>query len=296
MLRHEVARALAGDFEVIDVPDGVAALQAAHEHLPELVVSDLATPGIDGIELLAALRGDPRTRSVPVIFVGERADPGPRDHHSAREPDDYLVRPFAAPELVTRVHRHIALRQAQRAWAIEYERAARELVGADQEDWRRAARDVPLLAEVQRREVKRELVDLTAIAREIAAELRVRDPARSVDVRVDDGLAAVADRALVTIALEQLLGNAWRFTSKRTDAAIVVESQHPGVFLVRDNGAGFDMARGSELEGAGIGLAIVRRIIERHGGECWVHGLVDRGATVRFTLGADSEPPVEDRR
>ena len=300
-LRREVALALANDFEVIHVPDGVAALQAAYEHLPELIVLDLAVRRIPFAELLPAIRVDPRTRSMPVIVVGE-----PTDAERSHDADDYLARPFTAPNLVARAHRHIARRQAERAQAIERKHAdaARALAQADAENWRRAAQEVPLLAEVERRELTRELIDMTPIARQIAAALQTRDPARGVNVRVADDLVVVADRVLVTIALEQLLENAWKFTQQRALAEIGVESPHPGVFLVHDNGAGFDMAdseqlfrpyrrlhAGSEFEGVGIGLSIVRRVVERHSGECWAHGRVDRGARVSFTLGADSEPP-----
>jgi signal transduction histidine kinase len=300
-LRCEIALALARDFEVIHAPDGVAALQAAHEQLPELIVLDLAVRRIPFAELLTAIRVDARTRSTPVIVVGEST--GAERSYDA---DDYLARPFTASDLVDLAYRHILLRQAERAQAIERERerAAHALAEADAEGWRRATQEVALLAEVERRELTRELLELTPIARRIATALQARAPARRVDVRVADGLVVVADRELVTIALEQLLENAWKFTRRRALAEIVVESPHPGVFLVRDNGAGFDMAGGeqlfrpyrrlhpdSEFEGLGIGLAIVRRVVERHNGESWAHGQVDRGATVWFTLGADSEPP-----
>ena len=89
-MRDEVAQLLADDFEVIGVPDGAVALQAAHEHLPELVISDLAMPQIDGAVLLAALRGDQRTSSMPVIFVVERPGTAKHDDGSALEPDGYL--------------------------------------------------------------------------------------------------------------------------------------------------------------------------------------------------------------
>jgi signal transduction histidine kinase len=298
-LRREIALALAIDFEVIHAPDGVAALQAAYEHLPELLVIDLAVRRIPLMELLAAIRADARTRSMPVIVVGE-----PTGAQRSDDADDYVARPFTAHDLVARAHRHIEQRRAERAQAIEQRRAAQAMAQADIEGWHRAAQEVPRLAEVERRELSRELIDLAPIARQIAAELQAHDPMRRVDIHVTDGLLVVADRVLVTIALEQLLGNAWKFTQRRALAEIVVESPHPGVFRVRDNGAGFDMAHseqlfrpyrrlhaGSEFEGAGIGLAIVRRVVERHGGESWAHGLVDRGASVWFTLGADSEPP-----
>lgn len=304
-LQREVADALADNFEVIGVPDGAAAVRAAREHLPELVLSDVESARIDGVALRATLGADPRTSSMPVMFIVAQADAGRRYDDLAASPDDYLVRPFTATELAASVHHHIVLRQTQRAWAIERERAARQLSDTDQDELRTAAREVPLFSHVERCALEREVVDLTALARQVTADLSARDPARMVDVQVSDGLTAVGDRALVTIVVEQLLGNAWKFTSTRTHAEIVVESQHAGVFVVRDNGVGFDMAQSDDLfrpyrrlhpsadfAGVGIGLAIVRRIVERHGGEAWAHGIVDGGATVWFTLGPDSEPPA----
>lgn len=137
-LRREFALALAHDFEVIHASDGVAALQAAYEHLPELIVLDLAVPRIPFVELLTAIRVDARTRSMPVIVVRE-----PSDAERSDDADDYLARPFTAPDLLARAHRHIGLRQADRAQAIERERAARALDQADAEDWHRAAQEIP---------------------------------------------------------------------------------------------------------------------------------------------------------
>jgi len=157
--------------------------------------------------------------------------------------------------------------------------------------------DLLALSQVGRGGLRRDTVNLTAITRRIVDDLRVRDPSRIVEVSVRDGLATTGDGRLVTIALENLLSNAWKFTSKRPRAEIVIDREADGVFTVRDNGAGFDMAHSerlfepfqrlhgtAEFAGTGIGLAIVRRIIERHGGRVWAQGVVDAGATVRFTL------------
>jgi signal transduction histidine kinase len=157
--------------------------------------------------------------------------------------------------------------------------------------------DLLRLSHAGREALQCEAIDLSAIARRIAADLRASAPSRAVEICVADGLTASGDGRLVTLALENLLVNAWKFTSKRSCAQIVVERGAGDAFAVRDNGAGFDMARGErlfqpfqrlhrsdEFEGTGIGLAIVRRIIERHGGRVWAEGAVDRGATFRFTL------------
>jgi PAS domain S-box-containing protein len=161
--------------------------------------------------------------------------------------------------------------------------------------------DLLLLSRVTRAELEREPVDLGRIAAGIVADLRQRDPARAVDVRVGDGMSALGDRRLLTVALENLIGNAWKFTSRRARATIEIgrlEKDGQAVFFVRDDGAGFDMAyagklfgafqrlhHASEFEGTGIGLATVQRVVSRHGGRIWAEGRPDEGAGFFFTLG-----------
>jgi two-component system sensor histidine kinase/response regulator len=159
------------------------------------------------------------------------------------------------------------------------------------------------LARVTRSEFRREAVNLSQIASDIGARLQHRcsSSARQVELRVDDGLSATGDARLLENVLENLLGNAWKFTSKRPQARIEVgESVQDGVpaFFVRDNGAGFDMSyanklfgafqrlhAATEFEGHGIGLASVSRIVQRHGGRIWAEGQVGAGATFYFTIG-----------
>ena len=145
-------------------------------------------------------------------------------------------------------------------------------------------------------------LDLSAMAGEIVADLRAHDPGRQVQVAVAPGLAAHGDPALVRALLENLLGNAWKFTRHAAAAAIEFTADpplpgSPQVFVVRDNGAGFDMRFAtklfgafqrmhttSEFEGTGVGLATVRRIVQRHGGRVWADAAPGQGATFRFTL------------
>jgi len=146
-------------------------------------------------------------------------------------------------------------------------------------------------------ELHREPVDLALVARRVVANLKLREPSREVEIDLGDSLIASCDGRLVTIALENLLANAWKFTARQPHARITFDRERGSVFALRDNGAGFDMDRAerlfepfqrlhsaSDFEGTGIGLAIVHRVIQRHGGEVWAHGIVDGGATVRFTL------------
>jgi light-regulated signal transduction histidine kinase (bacteriophytochrome) len=160
--------------------------------------------------------------------------------------------------------------------------------------------DLLSLSRIVRSKMVREALDLTAIARRIFGALAARDPGRNVQTVVAEGLAAEGDARLVTVLLENLLGNAWKFTSRQPFARIEVASEvrdGETVFLVRDDGAGFDMAYAnklfgpfqrlhsdSEFEGTGIGLATVHRVVTRHKGRIWTDAAPGRGATFFFTL------------
>lgn len=163
--------------------------------------------------------------------------------------------------------------------------------------------DLLRLSRVSRSDCRREPVDLTEIARGTATELQNQENTRQAEFLIPDGLAASGDPNLLRIVLENLLGNAWKYTGKSPAARIELGTQpstngHP-TFFVRDNGAGFDMAYSSKLfgafqrlhsvkefEGTGIGLALVKRIIHRHGGDVWAEATVGQGATFYFTLEA----------
>lgn len=160
--------------------------------------------------------------------------------------------------------------------------------------------DLLKLSRATRGEMRVEPVDLSAMARDVAGELRQSQPERAVEFAIADGVRAEGDPRLLRVVLENLLGNAWKFTSKRERARIEFgQMQQDGetVYYIRDNGAGFDMAFAAQLfrpfqrlhgptefPGTGIGLATVQRIVHRHGGRVWAEGEVDKGATVYFTL------------
>jgi PAS domain S-box-containing protein len=162
--------------------------------------------------------------------------------------------------------------------------------------------DLLNLSKVTRASMKLVPVDLSQIARGIVAELQRTHPERMVNFNITPNLKARGDPGLLQAVLENLLNNAWKFTSKREQAEIEFGSKLENdetLYFIRDNGAGFDMAYVGKLFGAfqrlhamteysgtGIGLATVQRIINRHGGRIWAEGAVDQGATFFFTLPA----------
>jgi signal transduction histidine kinase len=160
------------------------------------------------------------------------------------------------------------------------------------------------LSRVTRAALRREQVDLSSLAHEVADGLRESRPDRAVEFEIEDGIEVHGDPRLIRVALTNLLGNAFKFTEKEERARISFGEDrrlsHLGcvaVYYVRDNGAGFDMEYAdklfgafqrlhgaSEFEGTGIGLATVQRIVRRHGGRVWAEGRVGDGATFYFTL------------
>jgi signal transduction histidine kinase len=158
----------------------------------------------------------------------------------------------------------------------------------------------------------RQTVNLSALADEVFDELQQREPERRVQIQVAPGLTAAGDQRLLRIALMNLLGNAWKFTSKEPGGRIEFGKTEKGrerAFFVRDNGAGFEMAfvnklftafqrlhRQDDFEGSGIGLTTVKRIIERHGGKVWAEGMARQGASFYFTLGETHAYEGTDRR
>src|SRR5712672_947652 len=160
--------------------------------------------------------------------------------------------------------------------------------------------DMLNLSRVNRSAMRRENLDLSAVANSIAADLKETEPDRRVEFVIESGINVVGDSRLLQAAMENLLRNSWKYTSANSSARIEFgTSKENGKhsFFVRDDGAGFDqryadrlfgafqrLHSATEFPGTGIGLATVQRIIHRHGGEIWAEGAVERGATFYFTL------------
>ncbi|HEY3592698.1 MAG TPA: ATP-binding protein, partial [Polyangiaceae bacterium] len=292
-MRDYVARLLRSRYEVTAVPDGAAALASARENPPDLVLTDVMMPELDGFGLLRELRADPKTRTIPVILLSARAGEEAAVEGLGAGADDYLVKPFSARELLARVRTHLELAAMRREWARELERANRELEsfsysvshdlraplraidgfsrillddygermeaeGLNQLHRIRAAagRMAALidgmlsLSRVSRSPLGRKSVSLSEVAHHVLDDLGRVDGGRQVAVEIQEGMETDADPRLCAALMENLLGNAWKYTAKREDARIEV-GEVPGVqqptFFVRDNGAGFDMAYADQL-------------------------------------------------
>jgi light-regulated signal transduction histidine kinase (bacteriophytochrome) len=157
------------------------------------------------------------------------------------------------------------------------------------------------LARISRAPVVRHRVELSALAHVVVDELRRREPERRVDVSVETDMVVAGDARLMRILLDNVVGNAWKFTSRRPIAHITIGRElveGETVYFVADDGIGFDNSQAerlfepfqrlhTELSGTGIGLATVRRIVERHGGRIWAEGVSGQGAKIFFTIPTD---------
>jgi light-regulated signal transduction histidine kinase (bacteriophytochrome) len=156
------------------------------------------------------------------------------------------------------------------------------------------------LSKVAQHQLHKIEIDLSALILRIVTELQQSDPDRKVDIKVHDNLTAYGDPKLLEIAMSNLVGNAWKFSSMNQQAKIEIgkiDQQDSPVFFVRDNGIGFDMDKRQELfksfkrlhsenkfPGSGVGLSIIKRVIDKHEGEIWAEGEPDAGATFYFIL------------
>jgi signal transduction histidine kinase len=326
---------------------GDEALRLSLDHEFALAILDVQMPGMTGFELAEFLRGDSKTRHLPIIFLSA-AFTELQDFFQGYKTGavDYMLKPFQPPILLGKVKIFLELDQqrkdldAQRrmleaanheleafSYSVSHDLRAplRSIMGYStilSEDFGSSLpeeaqgylervldnarrmdtliQDLLQFSRMTRKEIVRSELDVSALAEEIAAELQKRQPERSGEFRISGGLAVKADQALLKVVLENLLGNAWKYSSHQPAALIEVgqgEFEGQPAFFVRDNGAGFDMAQvarifdpfvrlhsASEFEGTGIGLATVQRIVHRHGGRIWAEGSIGQGATFYFVL------------
>lgn len=326
--------------------NGEIALKSALAFPPDLILSDIMMPVMNGVELLQKVRIDKRTREIPFIFLSARAGEEASLDGIEMGADDYLIKPFSARELKTRVKTHLNISRLRKQWSRELVSLNKELEAFSysvSHDLRAPLRaidgfskvilqdyseslpteaqhyfkrirsatvrmgglidDLINLSRITQTSIKRTKVNVSALAKNILGELAVKDSPRKVRLTVEENIFADIDPHLFEILLQNLLSNAWKFTSKIKDAhikvgRIVSKEKNQSIYFITDNGAGFDMKRAdriftpfqrfhsnSEFEGTGIGLAIVSRIIKKHNGHIWVATKPGAGATFSFTVG-----------
>jgi signal transduction histidine kinase len=343
-MRDYVRRLLSVTYEVTAVADGALALAVARKDAPDLILSDVMMPNLDGFGLVRALREGEATQTIPIILLSARAGEDASVEGMESGADDYLIKPFSARELAARVRTHLALARVRRQAAEDLAKINHELeafsysvshdlraplraidgftaavldsptaqLDESSRGYLRRVRvaaermsslidDLLSLSRIARVPLHRESVSVSDIALQMVDDLRLHDSGRTVDLIVEPALDIVADPRLLRVVLDNLLANAWKFTSKRSDARIEVgRATREGQtgFFVRDNGAGFDMAYAdklfqpfqrlhaeSDFSGTGIGLATVHRVVARHGGALWADSHVGVGTTMFVTLG-----------
>jgi light-regulated signal transduction histidine kinase (bacteriophytochrome) len=319
------------------VSSGEAAIEQAVTLRPNLVLMDIRLAGeIDGIQAAEAIR---KQVDLPIIYLTAHSDEPTLARARNTGPFGYVVKPFKTTELNCAIeialHRHeieAGLREANRdlesfnysiahdlrsplrgidgfsAILIEDHTANLGPEGLDclmriragAERMRQLIDDLLRLAQIARSPYCPQKVDLTEMARKVLAGLQVASQNRAIEFVVQNSVTVEGDGPLLRIMLENLLGNARKFTSKVTAPRIEFGStmdKGKQVGYVRDNGAGFDMQYASKLfgvfkrlhspeefEGTGIGLAIVQRIVNRHGGRIWAESAPDKGATFFFVV------------
>jgi signal transduction histidine kinase len=344
-MRDYVSRLLAPLYEVRAVPDGQAALDLVPSWEPELILTDVMMPRLDGIALLKAVRGDRATQQIPVILLSARASEDASVAGLETGADDYLVKPFSARELLARVRTHLSLSKIRRDWAEHLQQVNQELEAFSysvSHDLRTPLRAIDgfskallsrnaaqldddgklyltriraaagrmselidellRLSRVSRSNVVWQNLDLTQLILRVASERQPHYPQQKVALWVEPDLRVRADARLLQILLENLLDNAFKFTSRRAEPEVrvgQVPDAEPQTFYVEDNGAGFASEYGHKLfqpfqrlhterdfPGTGVGLAIVSRIASRHGGRAWAESKEGEGAKFYFTLQA----------
>jgi len=327
-MRQYIVRLLSEKYRVVAVPDGEAALAAAREQAPELVLTDVMMPRLDGFGLLAKLRGDPLTREVPVIMLSARAGEESRVEGMEAGVDDYLIKPFSARELLARVGAHLqmarirreaaeALREADRRKDEFLAMLSHELrgplapLGNMLEVIRRAEGNAELIrnahATMERQlaqlvrlvddlldvsritrnkmELRKERVELATVVRQAVEACRPLADGMRHEVTVTLPPAPVylhADPARLAQVFQNLVNNACKYTEPRGRIALTAERQGGDVVVtVKDTGLGipadklasiFDMftqvdaSRERAQGGLGIGLTLVKRLVEMHDG------------------------------
>ena len=342
-LRTFLGSLLAPHYEVQTVADGREALAAVKQQRPDLVLSDVMMPNLDGLNLVQALRDNPDTRTVPVILLSARAGQEASLEGLGVGADDYLAKPFTSQELLARVRTHLTMAQARDELIAKLEHAnddlkafsasvshdlraplraldafagileedhapelnteARQKIKMIRESTQRMAEIVEALLGLSRigyEGIEKERFDSGALVRGICKDLTASPEGSTVDVSVGSLPQTWGDQKLLRQVWVNLISNALKYSSRRPHPRVQIDGFDAGeesVFCVRDNGVGFDMAsvdrlfgvfqrlhRSDEFPGTGVGLAIVKRIVEKHLGRVWAESALNEGAAFFFSL------------
>lgn len=275
-------------------PEHVATLQMA-AHLAALAVSN-----VQALERERRLRGELETRAQSLeAAVRDRVRELAAKNRELEAFSFTVAHDLRAPlRAILNLSNDLLKRHAAALNADA--KADLEAIHASSLNMARLVEDLLQFARTAQGSVKREWVDMTAVARAILSELEAREPRRKADLLVQDNLFVEADAALVRILLDNLLGNAWKYSGKKPETVVRVGARLEGnevVYFVEDRGVGFDPADAprlfgafqrlhpaNEYEGTGIGLATAQRIVQRHGGRIWAEAEPGKGATFHFTL------------
>jgi signal transduction histidine kinase len=342
-MRDYVVKLLEERYDVTATGNGKEALEAIHKLKPDLLLSDVMMPIMDGFELLKDLRNDPNYQTIPIILLSARAGEDTKTSGIGLGADDYLTKPFSAKELQVRIQTQLNLSEMRTKLLHDLELSNKELEvfsSAVSHDLRTPLRSMAgfskilfdeysevidskgknylqriiasahkmgllidgllNLSRLSRGEIHTQMVNISKIVQSITEELQSIDPSRKVDFIIEKDVTLEGDSQLFYIALQNLISNAWKFTSKKEKGRIEfgVEIQNDKkTYFIKDNGAGFDMQFSNKLfgiferlhsvkdfEGTGIGLATVQRVIQRHGGRIWAEGIVNQGAVFYFNF------------
>jgi len=348
-LRTFLSSLLSPYYEVQAVADGREALIAVQTRKPDLVLSDVMMPHLDGLGLVRALRDNPETRTLPVILLSARAGQEASLEGLAAGADDYLAKPFTSQELLARVRTHLTMARArdelvtkltlanedlkafsssvshdlraplraldgfagilEEDHASELNDEARRKIKIIRDSVRRMAVIVEALLALSRigyQAVRKERFDTEALVARICKELTASGESANADISVGDLPQTWGDQALLRQVWVNLISNALKYSATRPHPRVQISGFDAGresVFCIKDNGVGFDKSnidrlfgvfqrlhRSDEFSGTGVGLAIVKRIVEKHRGRVWAEGALNEGAAFFFGL-PRGEPP-----
>ena len=349
-LRTFLGSLLSPHYDVQTVSDGREALEAVRDRKPDLVLSDVMMPNLDGLGLVRALREDPETRTLPVILLSARAGQEASLEGLAAGADDYLAKPFTSQELLARVRTHLTMARArdelltklthanddlrsfsssvshdlraplreldgfagflEERHASELNDEVRRKIRMIRSSARRMADIVDALLALSRlghQAVHKERLDTAILVAQACEEAVASNGAGTAEISVGSLPQSWADPTLLRQVWVNLISNALKYSAKRREPRIQIDGYDAAgqsVFCVKDNGVGFDMSnidrlfnpfqrlhRTEDFSGTGIGLATVKRIVDKHLGRVWAQSAPDDGAAFFFSLPRASESP-----